>query len=83
MLAAHTIVRGTLRKVGFSEAWNVFVQLGMTSEDNSKQIILKDKFLSYVDKLNNPSIKKKMEYLNLFSDENQNIHYNNPSEYLL
>ena len=83
LLDAHTIVRGTLRKVGFSEAWNVFVQLGMTSEDNSKQIILKDKFLSYVAKLNNPSIKKKMEYLNLFSDKNQNIHYNNPSEYLL
>ena len=83
LLDAHTIVRGTLRKVGFSEAWNVFVQLGMTSEDNSKQIILKDEFLSYVDKLNNPEIKKKMEYLNLFSDDNQNIHYNNPSEYLL
>lgn len=28
-----TIYRGTLRKSGFSEAWNVFVQLGMTQDD--------------------------------------------------
>lgn len=29
---ALTIVRGTLRKKGFCEAWNVFVQLGMTDD---------------------------------------------------
>ncbi|MGB1031325.1 MAG: saccharopine dehydrogenase family protein, partial [Flavobacteriales bacterium] len=28
-----TIYRGTLRKEGFCEAWNVFVKLGMTTED--------------------------------------------------
>ena len=28
-----TIYRGTLRRSGFSEAWNVFVQLGMTQDD--------------------------------------------------
>jgi len=27
-----TIFRGTLRRVGFSKAWNVFVQLGMTDD---------------------------------------------------
>jgi len=27
-----TIYRGTLRRVGFSKAWNVFVQLGMTED---------------------------------------------------
>ncbi len=27
-----TIYRGTLRKVGYSEAWNVFVKLGMTDD---------------------------------------------------
>jgi saccharopine dehydrogenase-like NADP-dependent oxidoreductase len=27
-----TIYRGTLRRVGFSKAWNVFVQLGMTDD---------------------------------------------------
>ena len=31
-----TLYRGTMRKVGFSRAWNVFVQLGMT--DDSYQI---------------------------------------------
>lgn len=31
-----TLYRGTIRKVGFSKAWNVFVQLGMT--DDSYQI---------------------------------------------
>ncbi|PHR71570.1 MAG: saccharopine dehydrogenase [Lutibacter sp.] len=31
-----TLYRGTIRKVGFSRAWNVFVQLGMT--DDSYQI---------------------------------------------
>ncbi len=29
---AGTIVRGTLRKRGFCDAWNVFVQLGMTDD---------------------------------------------------
>lgn len=35
-----TLYRGTLRKVGFSKAWNMFVQLGMTDDtyimDNSE-----------------------------------------------
>jgi len=31
-----TLYRGTIRKVGFSRAWNVFIQLGMT--DDSYQI---------------------------------------------
>ncbi|GAB4158781.1 MAG: saccharopine dehydrogenase C-terminal domain-containing protein [Winogradskyella sp.] len=29
---AHTLYRGTMRRVGFSRAWNVFVQLGMTDD---------------------------------------------------
>lgn len=37
-----TLYRGTIRRVGFSRAWNVFVQLGMTDDsyiiDNSEQI---------------------------------------------
>lgn len=32
----HTMVRGTLRKAGFCDAWNVFVQLGIT--DNSYKV---------------------------------------------
>lgn len=29
---ALTVYRGTIRKVGYSKAWNVFVQLGMTND---------------------------------------------------
>ncbi|MEN1786151.1 MAG: saccharopine dehydrogenase family protein [Bacteroidota bacterium] len=36
----HTLYRGTMRRVGFSRAWNMFVQLGMTDDgyqiENSK-----------------------------------------------
>ena len=30
---AKTLYRGTMRRVGFSRAWNVFVQLGMTDDE--------------------------------------------------
>ena len=37
-----TLYRGTIRKVGFSKAWNMFIQLGMTDDsykiDNSETI---------------------------------------------
>lgn len=49
-----TIYRGTLRRVGFSRAWNVFVQLGMTDDtytlQNSEQMSYRDfvnSFLPY------------------------------------
>ncbi len=29
----QTLYRGTMRRVGFSKAWNMFVQLGMTDDD--------------------------------------------------
>lgn len=32
-----TLYRGTIRRVGFSRAWNVFVQLGMTDDSYSLQ----------------------------------------------
>lgn len=41
---ASTVFRGTLRRQGFCEAWNVFVQLGMT--DDSFLIDVKDGFTS-------------------------------------
>ncbi|WP_293871128.1 saccharopine dehydrogenase C-terminal domain-containing protein [Flavobacterium sp.] len=41
-----TLYRGTIRKVGFSKAWNMFVQLGMTDDtyiiDNSESISYRD-----------------------------------------
>ena len=43
---ALTLYRGTIRRVGFSKAWNVFVQLGMTDDtyviDNSDTISFRD-----------------------------------------
>lgn len=49
-----TLYRGTIRKVGFSRAWNTFVQLGMTADDytitNSEHMSYRDftnSFLAY------------------------------------
>ncbi|MGG7034028.1 MAG: saccharopine dehydrogenase family protein [Flavobacterium sp.] len=43
---AKTLYRGTLRKTGFSKAWNVLVQLGMTDDsyimDNSENMSYRD-----------------------------------------
>ncbi len=41
-----TLYRGTIRRVGFSKAWNIFVQLGMTDDsytlENSKGMSYRD-----------------------------------------
>ncbi|WP_299182798.1 saccharopine dehydrogenase family protein [uncultured Aquimarina sp.] len=49
-----TLYRGTIRRVGFSKAWNIFVQLGMTADDytltNSEHMSYRDftnSFLAY------------------------------------
>ena len=49
-----TMYRGTIRRIGFSRAWNVFVQLGMTDDtytiENSEQMSYRDftnLFLAY------------------------------------
>jgi len=49
-----TMYRGTIRKVGFSRAWNIFVQLGMTDDsytiENSEDLSYRDftnLFLAY------------------------------------
>jgi saccharopine dehydrogenase-like NADP-dependent oxidoreductase len=43
---ALTLYRGTLRRVGFSKAWNMFVQLGMTDDtyimENSENMSYRD-----------------------------------------
>ncbi|WP_298477338.1 saccharopine dehydrogenase family protein [uncultured Maribacter sp.] len=51
---ALTLYRGTMRKVGFSKAWNMFVQLGMTDDsytiENSKGMTYREfvnLFLAY------------------------------------
>lgn len=44
--SAHTLYRGTMRRVGFSRAWNIFVQLGMTDDeytiDDSENMTYRD-----------------------------------------
>jgi saccharopine dehydrogenase-like NADP-dependent oxidoreductase len=43
---AKTLYRGTMRRVGFSRAWNIFVQLGMTDDsytiDDSENMSYRD-----------------------------------------
>ena len=60
-----TILRGTIRAVGFCKAWDVFVQLGMTS-DSGNNLIQRELFNDYVKKTKNEDISKKMNYLDLF-----------------
>ncbi|HKJ07387.1 MAG TPA: saccharopine dehydrogenase C-terminal domain-containing protein [Flavobacteriaceae bacterium] len=61
-----TLYRGTIRRVGFSKAWNIFVQLGMTDDsyviENSEEMSYRDftnSFLAY-----NPhdSVELKLRY---------------------
>jgi len=44
-----TLYRGTIRRVGFSKAWDMFVQLGMTADD---YVIENSETLSYRDFIN-------------------------------
>jgi len=81
LVDTKTIVRGTLRRVGFSKAWDVFVQLGMTSESLEK-IISKNQFHDYVKRINDPDIIEKMNYLGLFDKKNFNKKIS-PADYLL
>ena len=43
-----TLYRGTLRRVGFSKAWNVFVQLGMTDDTYTLQDTEQMSYRSFV-----------------------------------
>ena len=79
---AQTIVRGTLRKVGFAKAWDVFVQLGMTSESKKTKLISEKQFNSYMESLGDPDIQSKMDYLDLFNRK-YNIEKLSPSDYLI
>ncbi len=80
---AHTIIRGTLREKGFSEAWDVFVQLGFTSKKKGKEIVSKSLFDTYLNKLNNSDINSKMDFLDLFNSEFLAFNYDSPFHYLL
>jgi len=49
----QTLLRGTLRRPGYGEAWNVFIQLGMTDDSFKMDVsgmTYRDYFVSFMDK---------------------------------
>lgn len=59
-----TIMRGTMRSPGFCQAWNIFVQLGMTDDtyivDNSENITYRDFINMYLPYDNSLSVEEKI-----------------------
>ena len=71
-----TMIRGTIRKVGFSESWNMFIKLGLTNDSfkisNSENMSYKEYvncFLPYDDKL---SIEEKLQKVLSISKSDEN-----------
>jgi len=61
-----TLYRGTIRRVGFSRAWNVFVQLGMTDDsytiEDSEHMSYRDFTNSFLAYNPNDSVELKLRY---------------------
>ena len=68
--------------MGFAKAWDVFVQLGMTSESKKTKLVSEKQFNSYIESLRDPDIKSKMDYLDLFNHK-YNIETLSQSDYLI
>lgn len=68
-----TIYRGTLRKTGFSKAWNVFVQLGMTDDtyklEKSETLTPRQFLNTFLPFNENDSVETKMKKYFTFDDE--------------
>jgi len=69
-----TLYRGTLRRVGFSRAWNVFVQLGMTADsyimEGSENMTYRDFTNSFLAYNPNDSVELKLRhYLKIDQDD--------------
>ncbi len=65
-----TMIRGTLRRPGFCEAWNVFVQLGLTDDSYSLKDLSKMTYRDFINTFlyfhSNKSVEEKLcDYLNL------------------
>lgn len=70
----HTMYRGTIRRVGFSKAWNVFVQLGMTDDtyfmENVKEMSYRDFTNSFLPYHPYDSVELKLrQYLQIDQDD--------------
>jgi len=69
-----TLYRGTVRRVGFSRAWNVFVQLGMTDDsyvmENSEKMSYREFTNSFLAYNPNDSVELKLRhYLKIDQDD--------------
>lgn len=69
-----TLYRGTIRKVGFSRAWNSFVQLGMTADDyqllNSENLSYREFTNSFLPYSPSDSVELKLRhYLKIDQDD--------------
>lgn len=68
-----TMVRGTMRRPGYSEAWDVFVQLGLTDDsyilENSEHMTFREFVDSYLPYTKNIPVETKLaRYMNLPED---------------
>lgn len=61
-----TLYRGTIRRVGFSKAWNIFVQLGMTDDsyvmEHSETMSYRDFVNSFLPYSPSDSVELKLRY---------------------
>ncbi len=69
-----TLYRGTIRRVGYSRAWNTFVQLGMTADDytlaNSEHMSYRDFINSFLAYSPTDSVELKLRhYLKIDQDD--------------
>ncbi|MDH3698639.1 MAG: saccharopine dehydrogenase NADP-binding domain-containing protein [Flavobacteriaceae bacterium] len=64
---ALTLFRGTMRRVGFSKAWNVFVQLGMTDDsytiENSEGMSYREFINSFLPYSPSDSVELKLRHI--------------------
>ncbi len=62
----QTLYRGTIRRVGFSRAWNMFVQLGMTDDtyelENSEEMSYRDFVNSFLPYSPTDSVELKLRH---------------------
>lgn len=78
-----TIIRGTLRKAGYSKAWNVFVQLGMTDDTykvpNSTKLTKREFLNSFLPYHPTESVEEKLKRI---IPDTQNIELYNKIKWL-
>ncbi|MCC1483776.1 saccharopine dehydrogenase family protein [Winogradskyella immobilis] len=64
--AIETLYRGTIRRVGYSRAWNIFVQLGMTDDgytiDDSENMSYRDFVNSFLPYSHTDSVELKLRH---------------------